>query len=112
VLPADHDFAAGSQFGVQFNPTRDSGTRGPREVVISQRRWAGITRIMMPRTLEVGSVAGRPAVFWSLSLPPDAPVVTRDSVMFEQGDLLVSIDAAGLSREELVRIAESLAEAP
>jgi len=96
---------------VYRDPTVDPRVAGPHEIVIHQQRWAGISRIVMPRALEEGAVAGRPAVFWSFTIPAAATAagfVGRDFVMFEQGELLITIDAAGLTRDELVTVAESL----
>lgn len=89
----------------------DVRVAGPREVVITEQRWEGIGPLFLPEPVEEGTIGGRPAVFGSLSFPAPgtrAGAVTRQSVTWEVGELLMRIDAAGLTRDELVNIAESL----
>lgn len=93
---------------------RDPRAAGPREFVIDQKRWAGIGPFFIPSALEEGRIGDQPAVFWTRSFPaPALPagVVERTFAMWEQGELIVTMSAAGLTREEFVRVAESLATA-
>jgi hypothetical protein len=91
----------------------DPRTTGSRELIVHQRRWTGVARIMIPRSLEEGSVGGQPAAFDIVALPAPAPLLSaamRIAVFFELGELLIHIDSASLDRDMLIRVAESLVE--
>lgn len=86
-----------------------------REVVISQQRWAGMGPISVFGMLEEGVIGGRPAAFWSQGLPIgslNAPQVVRQYAFWELGELLVNFNVTGISRADLIRIAESMTVEP
>lgn len=69
----------------------------------------------VPAVLDQGRTGGRPAAFWTRAILAPALAsgeVTRTFVLWEHDDLLTRVDAAGLSREEVARVLESLAEQP
>jgi hypothetical protein len=99
---------------VYRDPGHDPRTAGPRELVIDQKRWAGIGPFYIPSAIAEGRIGDQPAAFWTRSFPaPALPagVVERTFALWEHGELIVTMSAAGLSREEFIRVAESLATA-
>ena len=92
-------------------------TEGPHEIVIGQHRCAQIPLgwLMVAAELEEERVGGSSAAFWGLTIPAPALVAgeaTRTLALWERGDLLINVNAAGLSRGEIIRVLESLAEQP
>ena len=62
---------------------------------------------------EEEAAAGRPAEFWTQTIPAPAlaaGAVTRTLAFWEQGELLINVNAAGLTRAEIAQVLASLAE--
>jgi hypothetical protein len=59
--------------------------------------------------LEEGEIGGTPAAFWTVTLPGGKQGnVSRSYAFWELGERLIMLNAAGLTREEVIQVAESL----
>jgi hypothetical protein len=89
------------------------GQEPPREVLLLERRWVEVGSLTVPFALSLGSIAGRPAAFWTRTVAapalPDG-AVTRLMAAWERDELLIEFNTAGISTEQLAQVAASLTE--
>ena len=84
-------------------------TEGPHEIAIGQHRWAQIPSGWLMVAAELGEerVGTAADAFWGQTIPAPALVAgeaMRTVALWERGDLLINVNAAGLTRGEIIRV--------